>query len=430
MGAAMIYSSNCHHYTNAFLSDHPHEEGWKVYELPDYHTSKRHSFRYLLDFMRDRLPTPMKRWMTVKLLVEEELLEAPAYAHATDSGSEWDLHQELDSYGWQGIIQLQWEQHSIHVLSFLRPAGHGYADSYYVATKSNDALRQLAKELDTYAQRRHRRGDRKIIVVNGENVPIKPVSWDDVFLPLGMAADIWANVTAFFQSKDCYWGLGIPYRRGLLLAGPPGCGKTLTLKAVAYNTSAQVITVNGKSDIDDEHIDNALQVASKHAPSIVFFEDLDKLVQSERLSLSHFLNVLDGFKELNGVMIIATANEPERLDPALLYRPSRFDRIWRFPLPGTEQRLALLRKLGAAYFSDLVLQEIANRVRGLSMAYVQEIVVNALLECAHTGSVPEDKCLRRSLDTLNLQLKLAMKPGESMEKRERAGFCWSSNGDL
>jgi SpoVK/Ycf46/Vps4 family AAA+-type ATPase len=118
------------------------------------------------------------------------------------------------------------------------------------------------------------------------------------------------------------------------------------------------------------------------------------------------------------VIIIATANEPERLDPALLHRPSRFDRIWKFPLPAAEQRLALLRKRGGDYFSDDVLQEAARQSHGFTMAYVQELVVNALLECVRTENVPQDDHLLRSLDTLRSQRKSAGKPGESIDERE------------
>jgi ATP-dependent 26S proteasome regulatory subunit len=128
-------------------------------------------------------------------------------------------------------------------------------------------------------------------------------------------------------------------------------------------------------------------------------------------------------------MIIATANEPERLDPALLHRPSRFDRVWKFPLPAMEQRLALLRKCGSAYFSDEVLQEVARESHGFTMAYVQEVVVNALLDCAHQGYVPEDDHLVKSVDALRSQRKSAGKPGESIDERENVGFCGSKNGD-
>src|SRR6185312_14088076 len=100
------------------------------------------------------------------------------------------------------------------------------------------------------------------------------------------------------------------------------------------------------------------------------------------------LNLLDGLKALSGVLVIATCNEPDKLDPALIHRPSRFDRVWRFELPKYEQRLELLRRKGDTFFSESALETAVRRSEGFSMAYVQEIVVSALLECAHDDQPP------------------------------------------
>ena len=227
----------------------------------------------------------------------------------------------------------------------------------------------------------------------------------------------------FFEGGKHYRELGIPYRRGLLFTGPPGCGKTLTLKALAYHTAAKFITVLGKSGVDDSDIQRALDLAGQCSPAVVLFEDLDKLIEAKDVSLSHFLNLLDGLKVLSGVLVIATCNEPEKLDPALLHRPSRFDRIWSFPLPAVEQRLALLRKHGGTYFSEPALREVAERSNGFSMTYVQEVVVNALLESAHNGTSPTDSELLRSLDTIRLQRRCASKGVESLEEQDHVGFA-------
>ena len=112
-----------------------------------------------------------------------------------------------------------------------------------------------------------------------------------------------------------------------------------------------------------------------------------------------------------------------KLDSALLHRPSRFDRVWRFDLPQYEQRLELLRKKGGPCFSEPALGKVAKGSEGFSMAYVQEIVVNALLECVHDEVDPKDDQLFNSLDMLRMQRKEAAKPGESMEGRESVGFC-------
>ncbi len=69
-----------------------------------------------------------------------------------------------------------------------------------------------------------------------------------------------------------------------------------------------------------------------------------QVAKTKGVSLSYFLNLLDGFKALKGVLVIAICNEPDKLDPALIHRPSRLDRVWRFELPKYEQRLEMLRK--------------------------------------------------------------------------------------
>jgi SpoVK/Ycf46/Vps4 family AAA+-type ATPase len=311
----------------------------------------------------------------------------------------------------------------MHFVSFLIKSGAAFATVYHVATKSNVSLRTFTQALDSYGQEKQKEDARHIFVINGDDIPVTQVSWEDIFLPPGFLEDIRCNVTMFFEGGNRYRELGIPYRRGLLFTGPPGCGKTLTLKALAYHTAAKFITVLGKSGVDDSDIQRALDAAGKCSPAVVLFEDLDKLIEAKDVSLSHFLNLLDGLKVLSGVLVIATCNEPEKLDPALLHRPSRFDRIWKFPLPGVEERLALLRKRGCTYFSEPVLQDVAERSHGFSMTYVQEVVVNALLECAHDGKNPSDEDLLRSFDTIRSQRRSASKGVASLEAQDNVGFA-------
>lgn len=276
---------------------------------------------------------------------------------------------------------------------------------------------------------RERNDNREILVVNGDNIPVTEHSWDDLVLPPHMARDIRMNVDGFFASPERYAYLGIPHRRGFLFAGPPGCGKTLTLKTLASNIHAKFISVLGTADVDDGMLRNALDLAEEYTPAVVLLEDLDRIIQAKDISLSHFLNLLDGLKVLNGVLVIATCNEPDKLDPALIHRPSRFDRVWRFELPKYEQRLEFLRRKGRTFFSESALETTARRSDGFSMAYVQEIVVSALLECTHDDLPPNDDHLFNSLDTLRKQRKEASKPGESMDERESVGFCQRNDGD-
>jgi cell division protease FtsH len=413
--------------SSRFLAAHPREAGWIVHEFGG-DSADEMSLNYLLDCLRDWHPAAITRRMALPLVRAGAFRDSMPICAASETDVPNGASEEANSYGWRGTIELIWNGQEIHCHMFSLMLGKGCFGIYFVATKSLAAFRDLLLVLDRYGKARLKEKRKEIYVVNGDNIPVAASSWDDLVLPAQMARDIRTNVEGFFASPERYAYLGIPHRRGFLLAGPPGCGKTLTLKTLASNIPAKFISVLGTADVDDCMLRNALDLAEGCMPAVVLLEDLDRMVQAKGISLSHFLNLLDGLKVLNGVLVIATCNEPYKLDPALLHRPSRFDRVWRFELPKYEQRLELLCRKGGTFFSASALETAARRSEGFSMAYVQEIVVSALLQCTHDDQPPNDDHLFKSLDTLRTQRKEASKPGESVNERESVGFYVSGNG--
>jgi len=416
------------HQIQSFLHSHPREDGWKIYHCC---TPLVRSFflRYLLDWLQGKHPESLKASAVGKEPTVQELRGAEEDFQVIELDTESDTQKELGSEGWIGSVEIEWKGSAIHFCSPFMEQCLAHEPLTLIATRSNAALRHLLHGLKEYGLTRERHDNREILVVNGPNLPKPPVSWDDVVLPSGLAEEIRSNVEGFFAGADNYRKLGLPFRRGHLFVGPPGCGKTLTINALANTVKATFIGVLPRSDVDDQCVERAFDWAVMHAPAVVVLEDLDKLLESRECSLAHFLRTVDVLKPASGILIIATSNAPEKLDSALLHRPSRFDRIWKFPLPRYEQRLALLRKRGGTFFSEGAQEQAARKSEHFSMAYVQEIVVNALLSSVHNGDTLGDDALLRSVETLRTQRKEASKPGESMDERESVGFYQSNNGD-
>jgi SpoVK/Ycf46/Vps4 family AAA+-type ATPase len=237
-----------------------------------------------------------------------------------------------------------------------------------------------------------------------------------------MADEIRHNVESFLKAKRQYSRLKIPYRRGLLFAGPPGCGKTLTAKVIAACTKATVYLLPLRADLDDDTLSRVFGVAAEDAPSILILEDLDRLPSTGKASVSFLLNLLDGINSPQGVMVIATTNAPEKLDQALLNRPSRFDRVWHFGLPGFDERVRLMRKAGLGRFGEQAIQTAAHQSTGFSMSYVQEIVVSAFLRAINEGRPERDSDLLESASILKTQLRSNFKACGTLRPANIAGF--------
>ena len=404
-----------------FTAQHPLGDGWKLYEIATG-VALDMGLRYLLDYVRDTGVTVVGR-NAFGVAADYEILGRTVQVSLGDGRMDRDVRSEWDTTAWNGLMQLEWDGARIDIVSYFIYSAGTYNIEYIIATQSHAALQSLMQALQNYARERIRKEPHCIHVVNGPDIPILPLTWDDIVLPPGYAEEICANVTAFFSSQARYARLGIPYRRGLLLAGPPGTGKTLTLRVLAATIPVRFVAVKNVASLEDATIEHAFDFAHAHAPAVIVLEDLDKMMQMHAVSLAHFLNLLDGLTVLRGVLVIATCNEPEALDPALLHRPSRFDRIWYYPMPSYAERVTLLRMKGRAYFSDAALDAVARKTDGFTMAYVQEVVVNAILDGVQRGTELDDSLLLKSLRTLEGQRATAGWTKARVLGMERVGFC-------
>ena len=220
---------------------------------------------------------------------------------------------------------------------------------------------------------------------------IKTSTFDNLVLPATLKQQIQNDFQQFLDSRDVYEQYKIPWKRGAIFIGPPGNGKTHTLKALINQLEQPCLYVRSfKSDdeTEQENIEEVFQRARMTTPSIVVLEDLDSMIDNKNRSF--FLNELDGFQSNTGVIVLATTNHPQKLDPSILDRPSRFDRKYYFQLPAEAERLAYIEKWNEELQPELRVSEVGawrvvRETEGFSFAYLKELFVAAMVQWISSG---------------------------------------------
>jgi AAA+ superfamily predicted ATPase len=214
---------------------------------------------------------------------------------------------------------------------------------------------------------------------------IQNATFANLVLRGNLKQEIRDDLVQFFQSRALYEEHDIPWKRGILFVGPAGNGKTHTVKALINSLEYPCLYVKNfraphTHGTDEVNIRQVFDRARRSTPCILVLEDLDSLLTPQNRSF--FLNELDGFAANIGIVTLATTNHPERLDPAILERPSRFDRKYPFGLPEQAEREAYIALWNEALkptlrLSEEEIEKITAATQGFSFAYLKELFLSS-----------------------------------------------------
>lgn len=221
-------------------------------------------------------------------------------------------------------------------------------------------------------------------------------SWDCVFADPKLLAIVRRNTQGFLDKLDLYRSLKLPTRRGVLLHGRPGTGKTLIGKVLCSQLCQTFIWVRPGQGVSTPFnpggIGTVFDMARDLSPTLIFFEDLDLVAPKrsrqgtfENMMLGELMNQLDGLKENEGIVVVATTNDLEAIEPALKDRPSRFDCVIEVPEITDDIRRRYLRTFLSA--------------RGINGPFYDEID-QATASCRTIAEVQEEtiRCLQRAIE--------------------------------
>jgi SpoVK/Ycf46/Vps4 family AAA+-type ATPase len=211
------------------------------------------------------------------------------------------------------------------------------------------------------------------------------INTDELYeLPTKEIAVILNDLKSFWKKKDTYTEYRLMHKRGILLYGDPGCGKSgilqLCMKHIINDLNGIVINIK-----DEDTVRGYLDVVPKlrqiepDRPIVVIIEDIDSIAGESAYITSQLLNMLDGIKQIENVVYIATTNYPEKLEERITNRPSRFDRRYYIAPPSSEVRKAYLeRKLGDSS-NSINLDQWVKDTEGMSMSHLKEIFISVFL---------------------------------------------------
>ena len=245
-------------------------------------------------------------------------------------------------------------------------------------------------------------------------VEVPQVKWTEVGGLKRVKQELMESVEWPLKKPEVFNKMGIKPPRGILLYGPPGCGKTLLARAVATESEANFISIKGPEIFSkwvgesEKAIREVFRKGRTAAPAIIFFDELDAIVPkrglgyadsgaSERV-ISQLLTEIDGIESLQNVLVIAATNRPDMLDAAVM-RPGRFDRLIYVPSPDVEslKEIFKIHAHSMPLSRDVTLEELARRAQGYSGADIEAICREAAMNALRID-VDATEVTRRDFD--------------------------------
>jgi len=252
------------------------------------------------------------------------------------------------------------------------------------------------------------------------------------------------EIVEFLKSPQKFLTLGARIPRGVLLVGPPGCGKTLMAKAIAGEANAPFFSISGSEFVEmfvgvgASRVRDLFDQAKRNTPCIVFVDEIDAVGRhrgaglggghdEREQTLNQILVEMDGFDSSTNVIVLAATNRPDILDPALL-RPGRFDRHVVIDQPDINGRKAILEihAKGKPLGKDSDLEVIAKQTPGFSGADLANLINEAAILAARRGR--KDIGTKELEDSIDRVIAGPEKKGRRISQKEKEITAYHESG--
>lgn len=314
----------------------------------------------------------------------------------------------------QSLWKIEWNNSTLYALDAQWTTSCGSANRTWVVAPDQetagafilDVARKTNDPGETMLVFRHGHWDRSADLYES----VQRSSFEDLVLPEELLSSLRTDFKQFLHGQDQYEKYGLAWRRGALLVGPPGNGKTHCVRALVKEMDIPSLYVQSLAHPhlpSDALLKMVFDRARELRPCVLILEDLDALIDTSNQSF--FLNQLDGLEKNIGLIVLATTNHPERIDPAISQRPSRFDRKYYFELPEETGRLEFLlnwqQKLADCIdWPDASVRKVAATSQGFSFAYLKELMVSALMTNLANEDIPFTEHISVQLALLKKQM--------------------------
>lgn len=336
-----------------------------------------------------------------------------------DSIISWSTDHKYEKFFVQGVFLIKTKNvEFLHAALFHKGTSNEDEVSFFIICSENNYEKylELRNEFDSWVQERDR-SNLHIRVIEGDDIPYtKDHSWDELFLPESIKNEVRGLVENFLASQEFYAENRIPWKRGILLYGKPGNGKTSIIRTIISHYNFKPVTI--VPEANNEAVREAFTYAEEQSPSLLYFEDLDSLLEKS-VDTSSFLNLMDGISAKNGLLVIATANDVKKLKTNITDRPSRFDRKFEIPLPNTEMAYIYLKRWFGNLISAAKCKELAKYAAKyeFSYAYLKELYISSMFEAlAHNRKSPTEKDVQNALNRLVKDKNLLNSGSINMDK--------------